>query len=96
MQFIYRPEYYNQDTWDDYNQAPCAGEAEYIIAKNRNGALVRNRMKFEGRFTNFSNIDDAEPMDDFIPPPPTPATTKQAFDEPSYQPDADDEDDLPF
>lgn len=60
VQFIYRPEYYNHTEWDDYDGVSCTGEAEYIIAKNRNGGLVRNRMKFVGKYTDFSNIDDFE------------------------------------
>ena len=58
VQFIYRPEYYGLSNWDDYDQESCIGEAEYIIAKNRNGRLVRNRMKFESRFANFTHLDD--------------------------------------
>lgn len=60
VQFIYRPEYYGIDEWDDDERGPTAGQAEYIVAKNRNGGLVRDRMKFEGRYTNFTNIDDFE------------------------------------
>lgn len=55
--FIYRPEYYMLDEWDDYGNIPCQGEAEYIIAKNRNGGLVRNRMKFQAKYTKFSDIE---------------------------------------
>lgn len=58
VQFIYRPEYYGLSNWDDYDQESCIGQAEYIIAKNRNGRLVRNRMKFESKFTNFTDLDD--------------------------------------
>lgn len=76
VQFIYRPEYYNISEWDDYEKQSCIGEAEYIIAKNRNGGLVRNRMKFIGRFTDFRNIDEDGPGDDdffeSLPPPPAP------------------------
>jgi len=59
VMFFYRPEYYGITEWeDDYDREPCKGEAEYIVAKNRNGGLIRNRMKFEGRFTLFSDIED--------------------------------------
>lgn len=57
--FLFRPEYYGQSEWDDYDMASTAGECEYIIAKNRNGGLVRNRMKFEGRFTLFSDLEES-------------------------------------
>ncbi len=58
VMFLYRPEYYNQDTWDDYGQASCTDEAEYIVAKNRNGGLARNRMSFTAEFTKFENLKD--------------------------------------
>ncbi len=88
VQFIYRPEYYNHDEWDDYDNESCAGQAEYIVAKNRNGGLVRNRMRFEGRYTNFSDLDDFE---DFIPDSPQPNyDLENAFG------DTEDKDDMPF
>lgn len=62
VEFIYRPEYYGMDDWDDYGGAPSFNEAEYIVAKNRNGGLTRNRMKFEKQFTQFSDIDDPQPF----------------------------------
>ena len=75
VQFLYRPEYYDIEQWDDYHGEATAGEAEYIVAKNRNGGLVRNRMAFEGQFTLFSDLEEPEiphiPMpksqDDFQP-----------------------------
>ncbi len=73
VMFIYRPEYYGFTEWDCYDKSPCQGEAEYIVAKNRNGALVKNRMKFEGRYTLFSDLDVDEykakefPDEDDIP-----------------------------
>ena len=61
IMFMLRPEYYGQTEWDeDYDREPTAGECEYIIAKNRKGALVRNRMRFEGRFTLFSDLEHEE------------------------------------
>lgn len=88
VQFIYRPEYYNIEEWDDYDRLPCAGEAEYIVAKNRNGGLVRNRMKFIGRYTDFADIEEDQGDDDFIPPPPKPnSNLDSAFEQ---------DDDMPF
>src|SRR5690606_26975803 len=46
VSFIYRPEYYKLDVWDDENGTPCAGQAEFIIAKHRNGALENVRLRF--------------------------------------------------
>lgn len=57
VQFLYRPEYYGITEWeDDYDRESTDGECEYIVAKNRNGGLTRNRMKFEGRYTKFSDL----------------------------------------
>lgn len=61
VQFIYRPEYYDIDEWDDYD-GPTYNQAEYIVAKNRNGGLVRNRMRFEKEFTHFSDLEHELPI----------------------------------
>ena len=34
VSFIYRPEYYNIDEWDDDERSPSQGQAEFIIAKH--------------------------------------------------------------
>lgn len=57
VSFIYRPEYYDIDTWDDDDQSPTAGQAEFIIAKHRNGGLGNIRMSFIGKFGKFANLD---------------------------------------
>lgn len=57
VMFFYRPEYYSIENWDDYDNAPTDGQAEYIVAKNRNGGLVRNRMRFDAKYTLFSDLD---------------------------------------
>ena len=66
--FFYRPEYYFIDNWDtdDYNHGSTYNEAEYIIAKNRNGGLGKNRMKFIKHLTDFRDIDEATADDDKI------------------------------
>ena len=46
VNFIYRPEYYNIDMWDTEPQTSCLGQAEFIIAKHRNGPLGSRRLKF--------------------------------------------------
>ena len=68
VMFIYRPEYYKLDTFDD--QTPSAGLADVIIAKNRNGGLKDVRLRFIAEQAKFcdvasdflpaSEIDDAE------------------------------------
>jgi replicative DNA helicase len=47
--FIYRDEYYNPETTDR------PGEADLLIAKNRNGALGDVPLVFQGEFTRFMN-----------------------------------------
>ena len=57
VSFIYRPEYYKIDEWDDEEQSPTEGQAELIIAKHRNGGLENVRLKFIGKFAKFDNLD---------------------------------------
>lgn len=66
VSFIYRPEYYKIDTWDDEEQSPTEGQAEFIVAKHRNGGLDNIRLKFLGKFGKFDNLDDfSTPFDEF-------------------------------
>lgn len=55
--FIYRPEYYKLDHWDDDASTPCAGQAEFIIAKHRNGALENVRLRFISDQAKFANLE---------------------------------------
>lgn len=57
VSFIYRPEYYKIDFWDDDDQSSTKGEAEFIIAKHRNGGLDNIRMKFVNELGKFDNLD---------------------------------------
>jgi replicative DNA helicase len=56
VMFIYRPEYYHLDTFED--QSPTQGMAEIIIAKHRNGALADVRLRFISQFAQFDNLDN--------------------------------------
>ena len=56
VSFIYRPEYYKLETWDDEEQSPCEGQAEFIIAKHRNGALENIRLKFIAHQAKFTDL----------------------------------------
>jgi replicative DNA helicase len=58
VSFIYRPEYYKIDEWDDDEQSPTQGQAEFIIAKHRNGSLENIRLKFIGSLGKFDNLDE--------------------------------------
>lgn len=58
VSFIYRPEYYKIDEWDDDEHTPTEGQAEFIIAKHRNGSLENIRLKFIGNLGKFDNLED--------------------------------------
>ncbi|KAB7529622.1 replicative DNA helicase [Flagellimonas olearia] len=58
VSFIYRPEYYKIDEWDDEERTPTQGQAEFIVAKHRNGGLENIRLKFVGALGKFDNLDD--------------------------------------
>ena len=58
VSFIYRPEYYKIDEWDDDEASPTQGQAEFIIAKHRNGSLENIRLKFIGNLGKFDNLED--------------------------------------
>ncbi|MEY3500251.1 MAG: Replicative helicase [Bacteroidota bacterium] len=57
VSFIYRPEYYKLDEWDDEGSSPTQGQAEFIIAKHRNGSLENVRLKFVGNLGKFENLE---------------------------------------
>jgi replicative DNA helicase len=58
VSFIYRPEYYKIDEWDDDDRSSTEGQAELIVAKHRNGGLDNLRLKFIKELGRFENIDD--------------------------------------
>ncbi|MFI2743965.1 replicative DNA helicase [Zhouia sp. PK063] len=58
VSFIYRPEYYKIDEWDDEERSPTAGQGEFIVAKHRNGGLENIRLKFLGHLGKFDNLDE--------------------------------------
>lgn len=58
VSFIYRPEYYKIEEWDDDDRSPTANQGEFIIAKHRNGGLDNIRLKFEGHLGRFSNLEN--------------------------------------
>ncbi len=58
VSFIFRPEYYKIDEWDDEDRSPTQGQAEFIVAKHRNGGLENIRLKFIGNLGKFDNLDD--------------------------------------
>ena len=74
VSFIFRPEYYGQTEWDDDERTPCEGQAEFIVAKHRNGGLENIRLKFTGHLAQFSNLEETfatefqSKMNDIITP----------------------------
>ena len=58
VSFIYRPEYYGIDEWDDEQRTSSLGQAEFIVAKHRNGGLDNIRLKFIGHLGKFDNLED--------------------------------------
>jgi len=60
VSFIFRPEYYKMEEWDDEERTPTAGQAELIVAKHRNGGLDEIRLKFVGHLGKFEELDSFE------------------------------------
>ncbi|GGE16412.1 replicative DNA helicase [Psychroflexus salis] len=56
VSFIYRPEYYDIQEWDDEEANPTEGQGEFIVAKHRNGGLDNIRLKFVGELGRFENL----------------------------------------
>jgi len=93
VSFIYRPEYYKIELWED--DTPTQNQAEFIIAKHRNGRTGNIRLRFDGQFGRFSELNslseeytmesklnDVKPNTDFNPDhfdPYTPGTQDDDF-----------------
>lgn len=55
--FIYRPEYYKLDTFED--NSPSAGQADIMFEKNRHGSPGNVRVRFQSQYTKFSDVETA-------------------------------------
>lgn len=55
--FIYRPEQYRIETFED--DTPTRGLAEIIVSKHRNGSTGDLKLKFISNFGRFTDIDSA-------------------------------------
>ncbi len=55
VSFIYRPEYYNILEDDEGNSVK--GIAEIIVAKHRNGSTDTVKLKWDGQYARFSDLD---------------------------------------
>jgi replicative DNA helicase len=56
--FIYRPEYYGIETYDD--ESPTMGLADIIVAKHRNGPLGEVRLRFVSKYAQFKDPESSE------------------------------------
>lgn len=101
VSFIYRPEYYKIDEWDDEERSPTEGQGEFIVAKHRNGGLDNIRLKFIGHLGKFDNLDDFDtPFGEFH------SKMNAAANDDTFKPDnfpnpsdafgAPEDDDVPF
>tara|TARA_B100001769_G_scaffold50020_1_gene35971 strand:+ start:1067 stop:2572 length:1506 start_codon:yes stop_codon:yes gene_type:complete len=71
VSFIYRPEYYGIQEWDDDERTPTSGQAELIVAKHRNGGLDKIRLKFVpslGKFEDIQNYDSSHEFESRMNP----------------------------
>jgi replicative DNA helicase len=96
VSFIYRPEYYKIDEWDDEERTPSAGQAEFIVAKHRNGGLSNIKLKFVptlGKFENLDNFDTPFEYQSKINQESTKVNPDQAFESGGYR---DENEDMPF
>ena len=101
VSFIYRPEYYGIDEWDDEGRSPSEGQAEFIVAKHRNGGLDNIRMKFIGHLGKFEDLAQFDSSYEFPSKMNTgsqdTAIDPQNFADPNQAFGLDaDEDDAPF
>lgn len=55
VMFLYRPEYYQITEFED--GMPTQGLAEIMLAKHRHGAVGEFRVRFQGQFAKFADID---------------------------------------
>lgn len=58
VSFVYRPEYYKLEFWDDEFNEPTEGQAEFIIAKHRNGSINNVRLRFVAKQAKFMNLEE--------------------------------------
>ena len=99
VSFIYRPEYYNIDEWDDEERSPSQGQAEFIVAKHRNGGLDNIRLKFIGHLGKFEDLDSFDSPFEFqskMNPEDTAIPNSSLLDPDDIFGDAEDQEEDPF
>tara|TARA_B100000686_G_scaffold355023_1_gene469161 strand:+ start:11500 stop:13029 length:1530 start_codon:yes stop_codon:yes gene_type:complete len=100
VSFIYRPEYYGIDEWDDDERSPSDGQAEIIVAKHRNGGLNNIKLKFIANLGRFENLDDYDSSYEFQskmnPNTSTFSNIEESLDKSIDKTDEEENDDIPF
>ena len=93
VSFLYRPEYYKIDEWDDEERSPALGQAEFIVAKHRNGGLSSIKLKFINSLGKFENLSAFENPFEYQSKINTDKKVNpdQAFESGSYRSDEDDD-----
>ncbi|MBD0822621.1 replicative DNA helicase [Aestuariibaculum marinum] len=93
VMFVYRPEYYKIEEWDNDERTPTHGQCEINIEKLRGGEPGACIVGVKLNYMRFHNLEDQwEPL----PPPPPIQSPEDAFGpvEDNTMPDGDD--DMPF
>ena len=93
VSFLYRPEYYKIDEWDDEERSPALGQAEFIVSKHRNGGLSSIKLKFINSLGKFENLSAFENPFEYQSKINTDKKVNpdQAFESGSYRSDEDDD-----
>ena len=93
VSFLYRPEYYKIDEWDDEERSPALGQAEFIVAKHRNGGLSSIKLKFINSLGKFENLSAFENPFEYQSKINTDKKVNpdQAFESGSYRSEEDDD-----
>jgi replicative DNA helicase len=93
VSFLYRPEYYKIDEWDDEERSPALGQAEFIVSKHRNGGLNSIKLKFISSLGKFENLNSFENPFEYQSKlnEDSRVNPDQAFESGSYRSDDDDD-----
>ena len=93
VSFLYRPEYYKIDEWDDEESSPALGQAEFIVSKHRNGGLNSIKLKFISSLGKFENLNSFENPFEYQSKlnEDSRVNPDQAFESGSYRSDDDDD-----
>ena len=96
VSFIYRPEYYKIDQWDDNERSSTEGEAEFIVSKHRNGGLGNIRLRFISQLAKFEDIEHYDSPYEFHSKMNAAANDDTFKSDPDNINQSDEESDLPF